>query len=73
MRDTETQAQGEAGSPQGARSTQILGSQPGPKADAETLSHPSVPTNNKINQGCLSAFIYVVNLRRELGKCLSRS
>ena len=46
MRDTETQAVGEAGSMQGARSgTQswIPGSRPEPKADVQPLSHPGIP------------------------------
>ena len=49
MRDTEreaeTQAEGEAGLPKGARcgtQSQIPGSCPEPKADAQLLSHPGV-------------------------------
>ena len=38
-REAETQAEGEAGSMQGARRG-TLGSCPGPKAGAEPLSHP---------------------------------
>ena len=50
MRDTqqeaETQAEGETGSPQGARCgtwSQISGSHPEPKADAQLLIHPGIP------------------------------
>ena len=50
MRDTkreaETQAEGEAGSPQGARCgsrSQIPGSCPEPMANAQPLSHSGVP------------------------------
>ena len=53
MRDTEreaeTQAEGEAGSIQGAQcgtrsqDLRIMGSQPEPKADAQSPSHPGVP------------------------------
>ena len=46
QREAETQAEGEAGSIQGARCgtrSQDLGSQPEPKADAPLLSHPGVP------------------------------
>ena len=42
-RGAKTQAEGEAGSPQGAQcgtSFQILGSRPEPKADTHLLSHP---------------------------------
>ena len=45
-REAEAQAEGEAGSMQGARRGtrfQIPGSRPGPKADAQPLSHPGVP------------------------------
>ena len=52
MRDTEreaeTQAEGEAGSLQGAQCgtrSQDLGSRPEPKADAQPLSHPGAPIN----------------------------
>ena len=43
----ETQAEGEAGSPHGARCgtrSQVPGSGPEPKADAQPLSHPGVPS-----------------------------
>ena len=46
-RETETQAEGEAGSMQGAQygtRSWIPGSRPEPKADAQPLSHPGVPT-----------------------------
>ena len=45
-REAETQAEGEAGSPQGAQCGtrfRIPGSCPEPKADAQPLSHPGVP------------------------------
>ena len=45
-RETETQAEGEAGSMQGARcgtQSQDLGSRPEPKADAQPPSHPRRP------------------------------
>ena len=45
-REAETQAEKEAGSPQGSRCgtrSQISGSGPEPKADAQPLSHPGVP------------------------------
>ena len=41
-REAETQVEGEVGSSQGAQS-QILGSGPELKADAQPLSHPSIP------------------------------
>ena len=49
MRETETQAEGEAGSLRGepdvGRGTRLQdpGSQPEPKADTQPLSHPGVP------------------------------
>ena len=46
---SETQAEGEAGSMQGARCgtrSWIPGSHPEPKADAQPLSHPGIPTNS---------------------------
>ena len=46
MRDTETEAEREAGSMQGAQPgtlSQIPGSCPEPKADAQPLSHPGIP------------------------------
>ena len=55
MRDTEreadTQAEGEAGSLQGARwglDPGTPGSHPEPKADAQPLSHPGVPKDMEI-------------------------
>ena len=42
MRDTETQAEGGAGSPQGL-DPRTPRSQPEPKADAQPLSHPGAP------------------------------
>ena len=39
MRDTEREAEGEAGSPEGL-DPRTPGSQPDPKADAQSLSHP---------------------------------
>ena len=45
-REAEIQTEGEAGSPQGAQCgtrSRILGLGPGPKADAQPLSHPGVP------------------------------
>ena len=45
-REAEIQAKGEAGSPQGARCgtrSQIPGSCPEPKADAQLLSHSGIP------------------------------
>ena len=45
-REAETQAEGEAGSPQGApcgTQYQIPGSCPAPKTDAQPLSHPGIP------------------------------
>ena len=45
-RETETQAEGEAGSSQGAwygTQSWILGSGPELKADAQPLSHPGIP------------------------------
>ena len=47
QREAETQAEGEAGSLQGARCrtrSQILGSQPEPKAGIQLLSHPGIST-----------------------------
>ena len=44
--ETETQAEGEAGSMQGARRgtrSRIPGSRPEPKADTQPLNHPSIP------------------------------
>ena len=52
-REAETQTEGEAGSLQGARCvtrSQILGSHPGPEADAQPLSHPGVPGMTKIKR-----------------------
>ena len=51
MRDieAETQAEGEAGSLQGARcgtGSWIMGSRPEPKGGAQPLSHPGVPQHN---------------------------
>ena len=46
QREAETQAEGEAGSMQGARCgtrSRDPGSHPGPKADAQPLSHPGAP------------------------------
>ena len=46
LREAETQAEGEAGSPQGAQCgtrSQIPGSQPELKAGAQPQSHPGVP------------------------------
>ena len=46
QREAEPQAEGEAGSLQGARwglHPRTLGSRPEPKADAQPLSHPGVP------------------------------
>ena len=46
QREAETQAEGEAGSSQGAQCrtrSQILGSDPEPKAEAQLLSHPGIP------------------------------
>ena len=47
MTDTETQAEGEAGSLRGELTVGLnprtLGSRPEPKADAQPLSHPSAP------------------------------
>ena len=58
MRDTgrepETQAEGEAVSPQGARCgtrSQILGSCPEPKVDAQPLSHPGILEYVKFSEG----------------------
>ena len=45
-RETETQAEGDAGSQQGARCG-TPGSRPGPKAGAKSLSHPGIPSINK--------------------------
>ena len=48
-REAETQAEGEAGSMQGAECrtrSQIPGSCPEPKADAQPLSHPGIPEND---------------------------
>ena len=45
-REAETQAEGEEGFLQGAQCgtlSQILGTGPGPKADAQPLSHPGIP------------------------------
>ena len=47
MRDTETQAEEEADSLQGAQmglNPRTPGSQPEPKADAQPLNHPSTPS-----------------------------
>ena len=44
-REAETQAEGEVGSMQGAQcgiQSQTLGSRPGPKAEAQPLSHPGI-------------------------------
>ena len=52
QREAETQAEEEAGSPQGAQlglDLRTLGSRPKPKADAQPLSHPSVPTANLLS------------------------
>ena len=49
MRNTETEAEGEAGSMQGVQCgtrTWIMGSGPEPKADAQPLSYPGVPDFN---------------------------
>ena len=49
QREAETQAEGEAGSMQGARCGtrfQIPESPPEPKADAQPLSHPGIPKIN---------------------------
>ena len=46
QREADTQAEGEAGPSQGAQcgtQSQIPGSQPEPKAGAQSLSHPGVP------------------------------
>ena len=44
QREAETQAEGEAGSMQGARlDPGTPGSCPGPKAGAKPLSHPGIP------------------------------
>ena len=46
QREAETQAEGEAGSMQGARCgtrSWIPGSHPEPKADTQPLSHPGIP------------------------------
>ena len=53
MRDTETQAEGEAGSMQGSLPNVGLdprtpGSHPEPKADAQPLSHPGIPCRSSI-------------------------
>ena len=53
-RKAETQAEGEAGSPQGARcGTQSpdSGSCPELKADAQPLSHPGVPEYDNLKEG----------------------
>ena len=45
-REAETQAEGEAGSMEGARcglDPRIPGSHPEPKADGQLLSHPGIP------------------------------
>ena len=46
-KEAETQAEGESGSPWGARcgtpSSGTLGSHPEPKADAQPLNHPGIP------------------------------
>ena len=57
-RETETQAEGEASSLWGTRCgtrSQILGSRPEPKADAQPLSHPDVP-------GIYSLNVYIMYL-----------
>ena len=49
QREAEAQAEGEAGSLQGARcglDPGTTGSQPEPKADAQPLNHPGVPNFN---------------------------
>ena len=47
MRDRQTQAEGEAGSTQGARcGTPTPGSRPGLKAGAKPLSHPGISPNS---------------------------
>ena len=53
MRDTERKSQGEAGFLQGARGgtrSQIPGSCPELKADARPLSHPGVPSCEKLKR-----------------------
>ena len=46
MRDTEREAEGEAGFLWGARCGWTLGSALSQKADAQLLSHPGVPKSN---------------------------
>ena len=55
-KEAETQAEGEAGSTQGARCgtrSRDSGSRPGPKADAQPLSHPGVPNPPTLKGVCL--------------------
>ena len=52
-REAETQAEGEAGSPQGAQCgtrSQTPGSRPEPKADAQPLSHPGILLSFQFNE-----------------------
>ena len=59
-REAETQAEGEAGSSQGARCgtrSQTPGSHPGPKADAQQLSHPGAPKLFSLNGVSQSTFL----------------
>ena len=74
MRDieAETQAEGEAGSLQGARcgtGSWIMGSRPEPKGGAQPLSHPGVPQGNMFLQKnfCLSEICTQEQVDRTVG------
>ena len=76
MRDTEREAEGEAG-PCGelhARlDPQTLGSRPEPKADAQPLSHPGVPTGSLSEElkkwlySCVFYVLMIICKKREGG------
>ena len=75
-REAETQAEGEAGSLQGApcgTRSQIRGSGPEPKAGAQPLSHPGVPSQLLLYEffahpsPCLPRFFLFKNKRQEKG------
>ena len=68
-REAETQAEGEAGSLPGAQCgtrSRIPGSRPGPKIDAQLLSHPGVP----INYFCFTIYYGKLHTNIKVGKVM---